>query len=152
MMKSNPAEALEYFETVVLLEEARGTMDFSFNATKYIVGLAMQLEQFPKMLSSTRQLLLLSGKVSKNDLTEAVNTIQDQIQTRLAEHPDAAKEMYQLILGNLKQSNERLWFATCLRLGKIYFDERNYELLETTITEMKTACLLTNAAANDQSF
>jgi len=45
--------------------------------------------------------------------------------------------MYELILGNLKQSNERLWFSTSLRLGKIYLDERNFESLERVIDELK---------------
>ena len=48
--------------------------------------------------------------------------------------------MYQLILSELKQSNERLWFATCLRLGKIYLDDRSFESLEHVIREMKQAC------------
>ena len=48
--------------------------------------------------------------------------------------------MYELILGNLKQSNERLWFATCLRLGKIYLDSKNFAQLETILVEMKDAC------------
>jgi COP9 signalosome complex subunit 2 len=48
--------------------------------------------------------------------------------------------MYQLILGSLKQSNERLWFATSLRLGKIYLDERNFEPLNELLTELKMAC------------
>ena len=69
----------------------------------------------------------MSTKVRKNDLSEAINLIQDQIQSRLTGQPDQAKQMYELILGNLKMTNERLWFATSLRLGKIYLDGRNFE-------------------------
>ncbi len=64
--------------------------------------------------------------MSKNDLTEAINDIQDAISKHLSDKPVEAKQMYELILGNLKSSNERLWFATSLRLGKIYLDEMNF--------------------------
>ena len=108
------------------MEENRDSKDFSFNAIKYIVILSMQLGQYEKMLKSQKQLLAMSVKVSKNDLTEAINLIQDQIQSKLGDKPDEAMQMYELILGNLKQSNERLWFATCLRLGKIYLDGKSF--------------------------
>lgn len=48
--------------------------------------------------------------------------------------------MYQLILGSLKTTNERLWFATSLRLGKIYLDEKNFEPLNDLLVELKHAC------------
>jgi hypothetical protein len=81
------------------------------------------------MLDSTQKLLKQSQKVSKNDLTEAINAVLDCVQTNLASKPDYASKMYQMILGGLKSSNERLWFATSLRLGKIYLDERNFAAL-----------------------
>lgn len=48
--------------------------------------------------------------------------------------------MYELILGNLKSTNERLWFATSLRLGKIYLDEMSFESLQSIIDELKDNC------------
>ena len=72
----------------------------------------------------------MSSKVSKNDQTEAVNLVQDAIQKNLVNNQDYAREMYQLILGNLKSNNERLWFATSLRLGKIYLDEKSFSKLD----------------------
>lgn len=88
IMKQQPAQALEMFETVIALEENRDTRDFSFNSVKYVVMLALQLQQWDKMISFQRQLLKMSSKVSKNDLTEAINAIQDQIQTHLSGQPD----------------------------------------------------------------
>ena len=40
--------------------------------------------------------------VSKNQLSEAINDIQDAISKHLAANPQQAREMYELILGNLK--------------------------------------------------
>lgn len=103
------------------------------------------------MIENQKSLLRYSGRstVSKNDLTEAINDIQDAISKHLADRPNEAREMYELILGNLKQTNERLWFATSLRLGKIYLDERNFENLESLITQLKVPCRDPN---NNQVF
>lgn len=94
------------------------------------------------MIENQKSLLRYSTRptVSKNDLTEAINDIQDAISKHLTDKPNEAKEMYELILGNLKTSNERLWFATSLRLGKIYLDEKSFDALENVINELKAPC------------
>ena len=104
------------------------------------------------MVESLKQMLRMSLKVSKNDLTEAVNLVQDAIQKTLINQPEQAREMYQLILGNLKSNNERLWFATSLRLGKIYLDEKSFEKLDQTLNELKVACRDPNDAMTPDSF
>ena len=52
MLKDNAAEALERFETVVMMEEQRDESEYSFNSHKYIVILAAQLGQYDKMIKS----------------------------------------------------------------------------------------------------
>ena len=59
--------------------------------------------------------------------------------------------MYELILGNLKTSNERLWFSTCCRLAKIYLDDRNFSQMEPLLGEMKKTCKLPGME-NDASY
>jgi hypothetical protein len=56
------------------------------------------------MIENQKSLLRYSGRstVSKNDLTEAINDIQDAISKHLADRQNEAREMYELILGNLK--------------------------------------------------
>jgi hypothetical protein len=54
LLKSDPQQALELFDTVVSMEENRDSKDFSFNAIKYMVILAMQLGQYEKMLKSQK--------------------------------------------------------------------------------------------------
>ena len=41
--KEQPVEALAMFDTVIMLEENMDNKEFSFNATKYIIILSMQL-------------------------------------------------------------------------------------------------------------
>jgi len=43
MLKDNPAEALERFQTVVDFEQQREEQEYSFNAHKFIIILAAQL-------------------------------------------------------------------------------------------------------------
>lgn len=60
--------------------------------------------------------------------------------------------MYQITLEVLKVNNERLWFNTCLRLGRIYLDMKNFDALDNLITELKESCRLPNDPNNfDQS-
>lgn len=74
-MKTNKQMALEKFETVILMEESLGKVNFSFNAERHVVTLSMQLGLFDKMVSGLKELLKMSSKVSKNDLTEAINLV-----------------------------------------------------------------------------
>jgi len=76
------------------------------------------------MISQTKNLLRMSAQEAKAEVEEAVNSILDCVQNRLSDKPEIAKEMYQLILGSLKSSNERLWFGTSLRLGHIYLQAK----------------------------
>lgn len=101
------------------------------------------------MLEGTHRLLKHSQRVSKNDISEAVNAVLDCVQANLSAKPDYARQMYQLILGSLRQSNERLWFATSLRLGKIYLDERNFAPLNDLLTELKMACRSVDSPSAD---
>jgi len=48
----------------------------------------------------------------------------------------------------LKSNNERLWFNICLRLGKIYFDSSNFDLLDNLLNELKDHCRLPNDPIN----
>lgn len=50
----------------------------------------------------------------------------------------------------LRSNNERLWFTICLRLGKIYQDLKNFDLLEQLLQELKDSCR-TSANTYDNS-
>jgi hypothetical protein len=60
------------------------------------------------------------NKVTREDLSEAVNAVLDSVAHHLGDNPDYQKEMYKMTLDVLRSNNERLWFTICLRLGKIY--------------------------------
>ena len=91
----------------------------------------------------------MSATEAKAEVEAAVNAILDAVQTQLSAKPEYAKQMYEMILGNLKSSNERLWFGTTLRLGQTYLEEKNIEILDGLILQMKNACKNPNAASDD---
>lgn len=139
--KYKPKEALEQYESVVLLEESIGDeINFRFKALENIVVLSAQLHIFDNMVQKQRALLKLIGKVARNDVSEAINNILDAVSTYLNDYPDQQREMYQMTLEVLKTNNERLWFNICLRLGKIYLDLKQYEQLDNLLAELKDNC------------
>jgi len=147
MMKDNPSEALERFETVVDMEANRDEAPYSFNSHKFIIILAASLGHYDKMLKSQRLLMKMTDKVSRNEVGEAINRILDLVETQLQEKaPEKAKEMYMLILEKLKTYNERLWFTTSLRLARMYLDAKQFAPLEQMLTDLKTACLTAEVA------
>jgi len=78
--KDKPMEALEKFETVVMLANPNIDLkDYEFWATKYQVIINMFLGDFDKMGVATKNLLKLSSKVAKNETSEAMNEILDAI-------------------------------------------------------------------------
>lgn len=88
VMKTKQQEALEKFEAVIMLEENTNKVVFGFLAVKNVVILSMQLGLNKNMIDKLRYMLKMSNKVSKNDLTEAVNLVQDAIKTTLVNNPD----------------------------------------------------------------
>ena len=74
-----------------MMEEGRDEQQFSFSALKYVTVLSSLLGEFDKMIESTQKLLKMSQKVSKNDITEAVNAVLDCVQSKLADKPEYAR-------------------------------------------------------------
>jgi hypothetical protein len=83
--KTQPKDAIEKFETVIMLSANTEDIEFAFKAIKYVVILAMVLGQHEKMLKNMTTLLKKSEKVSKNETSEAIQMVIDNIQTNLAD-------------------------------------------------------------------
>lgn len=95
----------------------------------------------------------MTDKASRNEVSEAINRILDLVEAQLQDKsPEMAKEMYTLILLKLKTYNERLWFTTSLRLARMYLDSKQFEPLEQMLIDLKTACLIQEAAQQRVDF
>ena len=94
-IKENPESALEKFESVTILEESRGEINYTFKALRHIIIVVMKLGRYDTMLENQKVLLRTStrAEVSRNELTEAINDVQDAI-TKHVTDPGVAREMY----------------------------------------------------------
>jgi COP9 signalosome complex subunit 2 len=105
------------------------------------------------MIKYQNKLLKATKKVSKADAAESINQVMENINKHLTKHSQK-DEMRTLTLGFLKETNERLWFTTCMGLGKSMMEEggaANFESLDRMILEMKGTCKLAGASVHDNS-
>ena len=79
--RQKPREALEMFETAIMLSEALGDdeVKYRFQSLQNIVTLSAQLGELDNMLSKQRALLKMVNKVAREDLAEAVNAVLDAV-------------------------------------------------------------------------
>jgi hypothetical protein len=85
-----PAEAIEIYETVVVLSESIGNegIKYRFDSYKNIVVLSAQLKMLDKMILNQQHLLKMVSKVTREDISEAVNAVLDSVANNLNDHPD----------------------------------------------------------------
>ena len=132
LKKQSPGEALEKFETVYMMEDSREEKPLSFQALQNIVVISSKLGKYENMVRKTKLLLKMMNKVARNDANDAINQILDAVGD--IKDDSGKSEMYQLIMESLKVSNERLWFNTSLRLGKIHLDTNEISLLDILLS------------------
>ncbi len=138
----NPTLAITKFERV--LELAASQQEFTkwkFKALYNLVLLNCTLRKVQQMVAHYRQMLSLIGTVSKNESSDAINTVLDALSTS----PDqqALAEMYEITLVALRTAqNDRLWFSTNLKLARVYLDTARLSQVEAAIEVLKGACRL----------
>lgn len=140
--RTRPAEAIEMYENVAAMAESIGehVVKYRFDSYKNIIVLSAQLQLLEKMVENQRNLLTLVTKVTKEELSEAVNNVLDAVANHLAAQPDYQKQIYKMTLDKLRSNNESIWFKTCLSMGKIYQDLKNFDLLDQLLSELKESC------------
>lgn len=90
----------------------------------------------------------MSKTEAKAEVEEAINKILETVNNKLTDN-QKRKEMYTLILEDLKVSNERLWFNTSLRMGAIYMETDDLQNLNDMLLLLKTACKKADAMNDD---
>lgn len=151
-MKQSPREAIELFDRVVELEASK-PMKWRFKALQHLVILRLQNGEIDQMFKKYNELLTHLPTVSKNDSTEAINTVLTAMETK--SNAASAIKLYEITLDALKNNpkvnNERLWFNTNLKLARLYLnikasglEEKPFPEVERIITELKSTCRLPN--------
>lgn len=139
LKEDDPRAALQSFEKVLELE-AGNKGEWGFKALKQMVKINFRLQQCDKMMVHYKQLLTyIKSAVTQNHSEKSINAILDYIST--SKQMNVLQEFYETTLEALKDAkNERLWFKTNCKLGKLYFDREDYQRLDKIIKQLKKSC------------
>lgn len=138
LKEDDPRSALESFEQVLELEQEKG--EWGFKALKQMVKINYKLGQYEKMMKRYKQLLsYIKTAVTRNHSEKSINSILDYIST--SKQMQLLQDFYETTLEALKDAkNDRLWFKTNCKLGKLYYDREDYTKLNRIIKELRRSC------------
>ena len=89
MKRNKPIDALEMFENVILISDSLdGETKYRFQALQNIVVLSAQLGELDNMVNKQRFILKMVNKVSREELSDAVNAILDAVAQYLQDKPE----------------------------------------------------------------
>lgn len=135
-----PAQALEQFQKVVALETSRGPeVVWRFKALQNMVILCARTAKFDEMATRYRELLSYMDQVTRNDASEAINTVLDSVSS--ASDLPKLETIYELTLDALKATaNQRLWFSTSVKLAKLYLEMGDVQKLQRSVRTLHKTC------------
>ena len=136
----DPQRALEMFTKVVTLETERGAeVKWRFKALEHLVTLQFRLGDHEAMCAAYGDMLQYISTVTRNECSEAINSILETI-SGLSDFKVLSR-MYEITFGALKEANnERLWFNTNVKVGKVYLQNRDFARVQKIVRELHRAC------------
>lgn len=140
--KTNPKEAIERFETIIMMEESKGSeVKWKFKCLLNIIQLKCKVMNFSEMRENITQIVKIMHTVSRNDSNEAISLILDGLTAlkETHEHDSLAQEMMDHLLVSL-EPYEHLWLSAALKLAKIYLKSGDFQRLEKIIEAFKIRC------------
>ncbi|XP_058057439.1 COP9 signalosome complex subunit 2 [Anopheles bellator] len=134
-----PQEALKSFQKVLDLENGEKG-EWGFKALKQMIKLNFKLQNYPEMMSRYKQLLTyIKSAVTRNHSEKSINSILDYIST--SRNMELLQNFYETTLEALKDAkNDRLWFKTNTKLGKLYFDRNDFAKLQRILKQLHQSC------------
>eukprot|EP00419_Tripos_fusus_P004346 CAMPEP_0172687490 /NCGR_PEP_ID=MMETSP1074-20121228/21711_1 /TAXON_ID=2916 /ORGANISM="Ceratium fusus, Strain PA161109" /LENGTH=452 /DNA_ID=CAMNT_0013506951 /DNA_START=40 /DNA_END=1401 /DNA_ORIENTATION=- len=135
-----PEQALEQFQRVVALESQRGSeVVWRFKSLQNIVILCARISKFDEMATRYRELLSYMDQVTRNDASEAINTVLDSVSS--ASDLSKLETIYELTLDALKATaNQRLWFSTSVKLAKLHLEMGDVQKLQRLVRNLHKTC------------
>ncbi|XP_045438676.1 COP9 signalosome complex subunit 2 isoform X2 [Calonectris borealis] len=108
---------------------------------------SFQKTNFPEMMNRYKQLLTyIRSAVTRNYSEKSINSILDYISTSKQNSDflcqmDLLQEFYETTLEALKDAkNDRLWFKTNTKLGKLYLEREEYGKLQKILRQLHQSC------------
>ncbi|XP_075431750.1 COP9 signalosome complex subunit 2 isoform X3 [Ascaphus truei] len=133
LKEDDPKGALSSFQKVLELEGEKG--EWGFKALKQMIKINFKLTNFPEMMNRYKQLLTyIRSAVTRNYSEKSINSILDYIST-------SKQEFYETTLDALKDAkNDRLWFKTNTKLGKLYLEREEFGKLQKILRQLHQSC------------
>ncbi|KDO33345.1 hypothetical protein SPRG_02152 [Saprolegnia parasitica CBS 223.65] len=142
---SDPTRALQLFLQVVSLQSESNSKEkdhtkYRFMSLENIVKLCAHLGKPDEMVGHYAEMLQLLPNVTRNECTDSINSILDIVSSLSA---TIISKMYTMTLDALRvASNDRLWFQTNIKLGKLYLELGDYAPLHRVLEELHASCKL----------
>lgn len=114
--------------------------EWGFKALKQIVKLKFRLGKFQEMIVRYKEMLTyIRSAVTRNYSEKCINSILDFVSS--SNQMSLLQEFYETTLAALQEArNERLWFKTNLKLGKLWFDVGEFPRLARILKELHKSC------------
>jgi len=130
--------AVAGFKEVAQMESSQG--EWGFKAYKMIVKLQFKRGKWAEMMEAYNEMLTyIRTAVTRNYSEKVINKILDLVSG--SQQMDLLQELYETTLRALQEAkNERLWFKTNLKLGKLWYDRAEYGRLFKIVKELNQAC------------
>lgn len=138
MKEENPSVALSCFQKVLELQgDTKG--EWGFKALKQMVKINFKLRNYTETMNKYKELLTYIKHVTKNHGEKSINSILDY--TSSSKNVELLQNFYETTLDALKHSkNDRLWFKTNLKLGKVYLERGEFGKLANIIKQLHQSC------------
>lgn len=139
LKEEEPVAALASFQKVLDLEGGdKG--EWGFKALKQMIKINFKLNNFDEMMKRYKQLLTyIKSAVTRNHSEKSINSILDYIST--SKNMDLLQDFYETTLEALRDAkNDRLWFKTNTKLGKLYYDSKDFNKLQKILKQLHQSC------------
>ncbi|XP_045156594.1 COP9 signalosome complex subunit 2 [Mercenaria mercenaria] len=135
----DPKAALDNFQKVLELE-GKDKGEWGFKALKQMIKINFKLGNYDEMMKRYKLLLTyIKSAVTRNYSEKSINSILDYIST--SKQMELLQNFYETTLDALKEAkNERLWFKTNTKLGKLYFDRGDFNKLQRILKQLHISC------------
>jgi len=137
MIEDDLDAAVDGFENVIKIEKEKG--EWGFKSLKKLTKLYHKKGNNKKVAEKFKQFLEYSKFVTSNYSEKGLNSILDGIGS--GKDLDLTEQLYQICLEHLKTTNnERVWFRTNLKLGKLLYDHDEHAKLAKILKELHKSC------------
>ncbi|XP_028148013.1 COP9 signalosome complex subunit 2 [Diabrotica virgifera virgifera] len=129
-------QSVNAFQKVLELQgEHKG--EWGFKSLKQLVKVHFRLKNYDAMIKMYKDLLgYINNAVTKNQGEKAINSILDY--TSALKDVQLLQDLYEITLSTLKHArNDRLWFKTNTKLGKVYLERGDFGKMASTLRQLK---------------